>query len=342
MGSSWSVTPAQRKRAKHEKITKEDEDEEKDDVTVSASEAAMFPIMGSIVLLSLYVCYKLFPKDVFNQVLSVYFLVMATYAVAAFLHPILRMGIPTGLIAIALSGGWWTTQHFAINNAIATALCVTSMWKAKIGSFTTSWILLWGLFIYDIWWVFGTEVMVSVAKNIEAPVLMKVPKSFDAEFIPKNMVMLGLGDIVIPGFFIATCLRFDYWRAGEIADKTKKAATVTYKYFLSAMTFYFLGLVNTIVVMLLFQHAQPALLYLVPWITIGTFLVALLTGELFVFFGYDEEALVSTEKKEAREAEKKEEEAAEANLSYFQVIYNIVIVELFFVTPYTGKKTKTE
>lgn len=34
----------------------------------------------------------------------------------------------------------------------------------SVGSFTIAAILLSGLFVYDVFWVFGTEVMVTVAK----------------------------------------------------------------------------------------------------------------------------------------------------------------------------------
>jgi len=66
--------------------------------------------------------------------------------------------------------------------------------------------------------------------------------------------MLGLGDIVIPGTFIALALRYDYVRS-QNAKFTKPYFTVT-------LTSYVAGLVSTMVVMHVFGRAQPALLYL--------------------------------------------------------------------------------
>ena len=40
----------------------------------------------------------------------------------------------------------------------------------QLNSVSTGAILLGGLFFYDVFWVFGTNVMVSVARNFEAPV----------------------------------------------------------------------------------------------------------------------------------------------------------------------------
>lgn len=88
-----------------------------------------------------------------------------------------------------------------------------------------------------------------------------------------NFAMLGLGDIVIPGIFIALLLRFDY--------SLKRQSKV---YFHSTCVAYTLGLVATIAVMHVFKHAQPALLYLVP-ACLGTPLaIALIKGDLNTLF----------------------------------------------------------
>lgn len=88
-----------------------------------------------------------------------------------------------------------------------------------------------------------------------------------------NFAMLGLGDIVIPGIFIALLLRFDY----SLKRQSKT-------YFHSTCLAYFLGLMATIFVMHMFKHAQPALLYLVP-ACLGTPLaVALVKGDLTALF----------------------------------------------------------
>eukprot|EP01064_Diplonema_japonicum_P037004 TRINITY_DN8561_c1_g1_i1.p1 TRINITY_DN8561_c1_g1~~TRINITY_DN8561_c1_g1_i1.p1 ORF type:complete len:411 (+),score=97.67 TRINITY_DN8561_c1_g1_i1:48-1235(+) len=338
IGSSWSVGSTLRLKA-GEKISKKQQEEDEDDddeVHVSSKEAAMFPIAGSMVLLSLYMCYKLIPRELFNTILSLYFVVVSMYAVSPTIYSITKQGILSGLTAVGLGVGWWFTGHFAFNNSIAFCICITSLWKIKLPSFATSWILLWGLFLYDIWWVFGTEVMVSVAKNIEAPVLLKMPKNLAAdEYKPNEMMMLGLGDIVIPGFFIAMCLRYDYSRAGSNGP--------TRIYFWTSLITYTLGLVNTIFVMMVFKHAQPALLYLVPWITFGTLFVSIITFDTFNMFRYSEEIKEpkTDDKDDTKDEDKKGDD--DEGLSYVQAAYNIIVAELFHVERYTsGGKKKTE
>jgi minor histocompatibility antigen H13 len=70
--------------------------------------------------------------------------------------------------------------------------------------------------------------------------------------------MLGLGDVVIPGCFIALALRYDYHRY----SKTTQKASFTKPYFYAALVSYIIGLVTTMTVMHIFKSAQPALLYL--------------------------------------------------------------------------------
>ncbi|TKY58278.1 Signal peptide peptidase [Spatholobus suberectus] len=118
----------------------------------------------------------------------------------------------------------------------------------SLGSFKTGAILLAGLFVYDIFWVFFTPVMVSVAKSFDAPIKLLFPTADSA----RPFSMLGLGDIVIPGIFVALALRFDVSRGKQP------------QYFKSAFLGYTAGLVLTIIVMNWFQAAQPALLYIVP------------------------------------------------------------------------------
>ncbi|XP_039015367.1 signal peptide peptidase 2-like [Hibiscus syriacus] len=125
---------------------------------------------------------------------------------------------------------------------------VSGIEMLSLGSFKTGVILLAGLFVYDIFWVFFTPVMVSFAKSFDAPIKLLFPTADSA----RPFSMLGLGDIVIPGVFVALALRFDVSR-GNVS-----------RYFKSTFLGYTVGLVLTIVVMNWLQTAQPALLYIVP------------------------------------------------------------------------------
>lgn len=89
------------------------------------------------------------------------------------------------------------------------------------------------------------------------------------------MAMLGLGDIVIPGIFVALLLRYD--------QSLKRNSNF---YFYTTFIAYILGLCGTIVVMHVFKHAQPALLYLVPACLGAPIFMALIRGDLKSMFNY--------------------------------------------------------
>ena len=50
---------------------------------------------------------------------------------------------------------------------------------------------------------------VSVATSVDAPIKLLFPRPLDADSKKAPFSMLGLGDIVIPGIFVALILRYD-------------------------------------------------------------------------------------------------------------------------------------
>jgi len=141
----------------------------------------------------------------------------------------------------------------------------------------------------------------------------------------RAMAMLGLGDIVVPGMMVAFALRFDlflfYWRQGEgrlNPPKTLKGTKAEYisatggwgerlwtslklqqrsllarqfpkTYFNATLVGYLLGLVITIIVMHVTEHAQPALLFLVPGISISLWGTAAVKGNLKLLWNFSED-----------------------------------------------------
>lgn len=84
--------------------------------------------------------------------------------------------------------------------------------------------------------------------------------------------MIGFGDIALPGLFISFLMRFDYIRNKRLHLGTS--------YSVLSIIGYCVGLLITNVVLVLSQHGQPALLYLVPC-TLGLVcVVAFFRGKL--------------------------------------------------------------
>nr|XP_045377028.1 minor histocompatibility antigen H13 isoform X3 [Camelus bactrianus] len=188
------------------------------------------------------------------------------------------------LVCLGLSsivGVWYLLRkHWIANNLFGLAFSLNGVELLHLNNVSTGCILLGGLFIYDVFWVFGTNVMVTVAKSFEAPIKLVFPQDLlEKGLEADNFAMLGLGDIVIPGIFIALLLRFDI--------SLKKN---THTYFYTSFAAYIFGLGLTIFIMHIFKHAQPALLYLVPACIGFPILVALAKGEVTEMFSYESSA----------------------------------------------------
>ena len=138
------------------------------------------------------------------------------------------------------------------------------------------------------------------------PIKLVFPKAFAVGDADAQFSMLGLGDIVVPGLFIALLLRFDASKAtyermcrqrtrksggGEaMLARSKAPDNFPQVYFNVTMVGYVLGMIATLVVMYHFHAAQPALLYLVPAVLGSAFLAAALKNEVEQLFQYTEES----------------------------------------------------
>jgi len=239
------------------------------------------------------------------------------------------------LPALVFTGLYLQSRHWTMNNVLGIYFCLQGIQRFSLGTYKTGAILLIGLFFYDIFWVFGTEVMVTVAKSLDGPIKILFPRSLERNADGKiDLSLLGLGDIVIPGFFLALLLRFDASRAAlaiaetsEPVPSQKKEEESSEKaitnermvglnihssfpkpYFHSALIAYVVGLGTTMFVMIYFQAAQPALLYLVPACLLSSMGCATLRGEVKELFEYSEE-LEEEEEGVEGEDEKKDKDA---------------------------------
>merc|ERR1712176_620114 len=299
-----------------------------DDIEViSSKDAAKFPIMASITLFSIYMCYKYFADKMYYLVTG-YFFLLGIAAVTSILEPMIapklrflfpglcedaeykivftenkksqldldfnRRSLVVLAFAAVVASFYLYNKHWLANNIIGLCFAIQGVQLLSSPNYKTGCMLLGGLFFYDVFWVFGTDVMVTVAKKFDAPIKLIFPANI---FDPASKSsMLGLGDIVIPGILVALMLRLDDHRSPG-----------SNKYFMTTFVAYILGLAGTIVVMHVFKHAQPALLYLVPACLGAPLLVALVTGEIEMLFEYNEEEEKDEEDEEEEEEDKKDQ-----------------------------------
>lgn len=91
--------------------------------------------------------------------------------------------------------------------------------------------------------------MVTVAKSFDVPIKLMFPYNWDES--PPKFSMLGLGDIVIPGIFVALCLKYD---VDKVIGKKGNIHSIATPFFNWCFGGYIAGILITYMVMIYFEH----------------------------------------------------------------------------------------
>nr|XP_006820605.1 PREDICTED: signal peptide peptidase-like 3-like isoform X1 [Saccoglossus kowalevskii] len=298
--------------------------------SIDTTQAMFLPIGASVSLLVMFFFF-----DSMQMVFAICTAVLATVAFAFLLLPMCQYLLrscssvtkisfgccgrftPAELMSFGLSVGlvlvWIMTGHWLLMDALAMGLCVTMIAFVRLPSLKVSTLLLAGLLIYDVFWVFfstyifNANVMVKVAtRPADNPVGMVARKlnfpgvARDAPqlSLPGKLVfpsmhesghfsMLGLGDIVMPGLLLCFVMRYDNYKrqasnnennAYPVQNVTSLSQRLTY--FHCSLIGYFLGLLTATISSEVYKAAQPALLYLVPFTLLPLLVMAYLKGDL--------------------------------------------------------------
>lgn len=286
------------------------ESSEEDDTEVEpldVMEALKFPIVAAGVLVGLYICIKYINPDLVNILLSFYFLIIGIYCLKTYIYLYIRnqkafqssfkwskticipyfvpkpelieltmQDVVSYIVATPVGLLYVLTKNWILSNLFGLAFTVNAIENMPLGSFKVGYGLLAGLLVYDVFFVFGTDIMVTVAKNIDAPIKLLFPK------LAGGFSMIGLGDIILPGVFVALALRFDLYR------ENKKELPATHLYFKATLVGYLAGIILTYLAMTLMEKEQPALLYLVPTCLLSTGLLAVARKEVNLLWNYKE------------------------------------------------------
>lgn len=208
---------------------------------MSWNDAMQFPIMAGVTLCGLYFAMEYFGKDVVNYFLLAYIAVGGVTGIRSIIESIAPgafdaydkdklIDVNIKMIGLELEATMFDficlffssiqmllyvwSKNWVYNNILCIIFCVHALQSMFIGNFKNGILLLTLLFFYDIFFVFGTDVMLTVAKGIDAPIKLKFPKDYSAD--PPQYSILGLGDIVIPGIFVSLCLRYDFLKSLDI------------------------------------------------------------------------------------------------------------------------------
>ena len=179
------------------------------------------------------------------------------------------------LISFLVSGiiilMYFITRHWILNNIICFCLSFTIMSFILLKSFILSFLFLFVYFIYDTFWVFYSEkifkdnVMDIAATSVQIPIKIEMPILFSNNPI-NNCMLLGLGDIILPGTVIKYCRRFDLIRRKNnlLNEVSNEFSFYSYNLFL-----YFFSVLTAMIMMFGFNHSQPVLFYISPIFIVG-------------------------------------------------------------------------
>jgi minor histocompatibility antigen H13 len=319
--------------------------------TMKQKDAWLFPVIGSAVLLGLYLLFKFFNEKYLNILLHIYFTLLGSFSIGQLIEEkiidkepfksfgeqvlltipkipyfnpegskVNKLNIITFAFGSIIGLLYFAKKNWILNNILGMAFSIFGIENLMLGEYKVGLILLSLLFFYDIFWVFYTPVMVSVAKNIEGPVKLMFPKLQAAidlikkekgenneyagkAYDPREYNMIGLGDIVVPGVYVALMLRFDIYLFKKAKNDISQFgySFKNMKYFFITFIFYNLGIIITLSSMYFFNHAQPALLYLVPCTLISSSLLALQQKDFTLLWQFNEEQLDKDKDKDKKD-----------------------------------------
>lgn len=122
--------------------------------------------------------------------------------------------ILSGGFAVAIVGYFtFVAKYWWLTNVLGFAFSYGALQFMSPTTFVTGSLILCSLFLYDIYFVFFTPLMVTVATKLDVPIKLLFPRPPSPGQDPGvvSLAMLGLGDIVIPGMVIGLALRFDLY-----------------------------------------------------------------------------------------------------------------------------------
>lgn len=114
---------------------------------------------------------------------------------------------------------YFKTNHWFLNNYIALSFSIYAIEKFSYTQFWQIALTFIALIAYDVSFVFASDVMMTVATKFNAPMKILIPVR------GVGYSMIGIGDIIVPGFLVSMCMRCDFIRnllVKSVKSKTKE------------------------------------------------------------------------------------------------------------------------
>ena len=178
------------------------------------------------------------------------------------------------IISLSITIIYWFTKHWIINNILVGFLSYSIISVYHIKNFRICLIFLFITLLYDVFWVYisplffkGENIMVYAASKINLPIKLQIPKFLNEKHPLNNCIVLGLGDIAIPGFTLKFLKRFDFLKN-------------TNCYYKLGIIMYSIALFTSALINFLFNYPQPVLLYMCPFLGISILILSYKRNEI--------------------------------------------------------------
>lgn len=281
---------------------------------LNSEQAYTMPIMSSVLLLLLFFFFN-YIQVIFTLIIislaaiTLYLNSLTLLDSMLFIPPKVKIIISI-LFPLFCVLEWLRNGNFIAHDILGCSTCITFIATLQFPNLKIAAICLVGLLIYDIFWVFISQyifnknVMLEVATRDTINPIQSTGEYFHIPYLEnfqmtlslplkliipvegeKSFLMLGLGDIALPGMLIAYALRCDKefeaeYLKEDIEANSPSSDIVKLQLFESCLLSYLFGLAIAFYCSFHWNHAQPALLYLVPAVLIPMFWIAHKHGRL--------------------------------------------------------------
>lgn len=267
--------------------------------------ALLLPVIAAIFLTVQFVTFLYLSTTFFNTVVTACIFCVCFYTLEWFLReeilPRCWCRAPKccgAVVALAINLWYVILKPWLLNNLLALPICLFVIQKCHLNKFSTAVLFLTAFFVCDVFMVFFSAVTVDSMAAWIVPELnqtkaspnamdvltesIEIPNKF---MFPMNLFVdglnavdfgiLGVGDVILPGIFIAFVKRFDC--------SLNREQNV---YFVVSMVAYVVGLLSTFICATVYDHSQPGLLYLVPACILAPLALAFCKRDLRALLSY--------------------------------------------------------
>eukprot|EP00253_Pinus_taeda_P002290 PITA_02290 len=268
----------------YEKEMERNRDFSESSITLDSSQALMIPIASSCSLLLMFYLFASMSHLVtaFTAVASASSLAFCLSPYVFYINsklgsvdpmvtrcccrPFTRMQGILVLVSSALVIAWLVSGHWILNNLLGISICIAFVSHVRLPNIKICSLLLASNPVHTVANTLNLPGLQSITKKLELPVKLVFPRNLLGGMVPGNtaieFMMLGLGDMAIPGMLLALVLCFDHRKSRDTGNVIDVPFVKGRKYIWYALSGYAAGLIAALAAGVLTQSPQPALLYL--------------------------------------------------------------------------------